>query len=120
MRKAGADKGYYSASNVKKLEAAGIDPYISVRRHPHDESPEGLLPGSDASVTEKMGHKLNAALGKAFCAIRKCVVEPVFGIIKESVGFRGFSFRGLKKVELEWCMVMCCYNFKRMFTLAGR
>ncbi|MDR1041318.1 MAG: transposase [Deltaproteobacteria bacterium] len=46
-----------------------------------------------------MRHKLKTASGKALYGLRKCVVEPVFGIIKVSIGFRGFSFRGLKKVE---------------------
>jgi hypothetical protein len=44
-----------------------------------------------------MGHRLKTPFGKAFRALGKCVAEPVFGIIKESVGFRGFSFRGLER-----------------------
>ena len=31
----------------------------------------------------------------------KCTVEPVIGVIKETLGFRQFSLRGLKNVEGE-------------------
>jgi hypothetical protein len=41
----------------------------------------------------------------------------VFGIIKDVIGFRQFSFRGLEKGAQEWTLVMCCYNLKRRFNL---
>jgi hypothetical protein len=44
-------------------------------------------------------------------------VEPVFGIIKEVMGFRRFLLRGRAKVSLEWTLVSVSYNLKRMFTL---
>ena len=44
-------------------------------------------------------------------------VEPVFGIIKEVMGFRRFLLRGREKVSLEWTLVCVSYNLKRMFTL---
>ena len=34
--------------------------------------------------------------------MRKAIVEPVFGQIKERRGFRRFSFRGVGKVSREW------------------
>jgi|GEM_PF-2538657 len=33
---------------------------------------------------------------------RKTTLEPVFGIIKQVLGFRQFLLRGLRKVNLEW------------------
>ncbi len=36
---------------------------------------------------------------------RKTTVEPVFGIIKQVLGFRQFLLRGLRKVNLEWQLV---------------
>jgi hypothetical protein len=44
-------------------------------------------------------------------------VEPAFGIIKEVMGFRRFSLRGLAKVSLVWTLVCVSYNLKRLFTL---
>jgi hypothetical protein len=44
-------------------------------------------------------------------------VEPVFGIIKEVMGFRRFSLRGHAKVSLERALVCVSYNLKRLFVL---
>ena len=41
-------------------------------------------------------------------------MEPVFGIVKQVLGFRQFLLRGLSKVETEWCLVMLAYNTKRL------
>jgi hypothetical protein len=41
-------------------------------------------------------------------------VEPVFGWIKEIMGFRRFSLRGIEKVSGEWDLVCLAVNLKRM------
>ncbi len=46
-------------------------------------------------------------------------VEPVFGIIKEVLGFRRFSLRGIEKATGEWTLVCIGYNLKWMFSLKG-
>jgi Transposase DDE domain len=43
--------------------------------------------------------------------------RPVIGSIKEILGFRQFSWRGLKNVTSEWCLVCLAFNLKRMHTL---
>jgi hypothetical protein len=47
----------------------------------------------------------------------RLAVEPVFGIIKEVIGFRRFRLRGRPKASLEWVLVGLSYNLKRMFVL---
>ena len=47
--------------------------------------------------------------------MRKAVVEPVFGQIKECRGFRRFLFRGLKKVEAEWQIICLTHNLLKLF-----
>ena len=64
-----------------------------------------------------MVHRLQTAAGKALYRLRQQTVEPVFGIIKEVMGFRQFLLRGRAKVELEWTLVCVSYNLKRMFRL---
>ena len=49
----------------------------------------------------------------------RTTVEPVFGIIKEAIGFRWFMLRGLEKVSLEWILVMLSYNLRRLHTLGA-
>lgn len=117
------DNGYFSEDNILACEKQGIDPYIAVGREPHHkdwqsffaEAPEP--PNEEASPKEKMAYKLQTDFGKAIYRLRKSTVEPVIGIIKEVLGFRQFSLRGLSLAAGEWCLVCLAYNLKRMHTL---
>ena len=82
--------------------------------------PEPEAPGPQASAQEGMAHRLQTAAGKALYKLRKQTVEPVFGIIKEVMGFRQFLLRGRAKVQLEWTLVCVSYNLKRMFRLKNQ
>lgn len=119
---AALDNGYFSEANVTAYERRGVDPYIATGREPHhkswhsffDELPE---PAEDASPQIKMAYKLQTKIGQAIYRLRKCTVEPVIGIIKEVLGFRQFSLRGLVAAAGEWCLVCLAFNLKRMHTL---
>ena len=52
--------------------------------------------------------------------LRKQVVEPVFGQIKQARGFRQFLLRGVKKVRAEWAMICTTHNLLKLFTLWQR
>jgi hypothetical protein len=82
-----------------------------------EERPDPPTPPEDATMAEIMRHRLETKAGKKLYALRKQTVEPVFGIIKEAMGFRRFSMRGLEKVDLEWTLVTAAYNLKRLFHL---
>ncbi|MDP3047403.1 MAG: IS1182 family transposase [Chloroflexota bacterium] len=120
---AALDNGYFGAPNVAAFEARGIEPYIATGREPHHQTwQERFLeqpapPSEDASLKEKMAYKLQTAIGKAIYGLRKCTVEPVIGIIKEVLGFRQFSLRGLTAVAGEWCLVCLAFNIKRLHVL---
>ena len=120
---AALDNGYFGAPNVAALEARGIDPYIATGREPHHQTwQERFLdqpapPSEDASLKEKMAYKLQTAIGKAIYGLRKCTVEPVIGIVKEVLGFRQFSLRGLAGAAGEWCLVCLAFNIKRFHVL---
>ena len=47
-------------------------------------------------------------------AKRKTIVEPVFGHIKETIGFRKFSLRGLQKVLGEFLLVCIAHNIRKI------
>jgi Transposase DDE domain len=79
-----------------------------------------MPPAADASLNVQMAYKLNPEAGKAICRLRKCTVEPVFGIIKETMGFRQFSLRGLTKAAGEWCLVCLAFNLRRLHRLMGK
>lgn len=123
-----ADTGYYSEEAVLKAEAdegprvhcamAKSHHHIRVADLEKKEPPVPPPPG--APMKEQMAHRLNTPEGQALYKQRKQTVEPVFGIIKEVLGFRRFSMRGKKKAEMEWCLVCLSYNLKKMFNLSGR
>ncbi len=70
-------------------------------------------------MAEKMRWRLETRHGREMYKARKQTVEPVFGIIKEAMGFRHFHLRGHPKVSIEWSLVTLAYNFKRLFSLTG-
>jgi transposase len=122
--KAGAlDNGYWSESNVQAFETRGIEPYIATGREVHHTSwrtffaADPVPPAEDASLKVKMAYKLHTEIGKAIYRLRKCTVEPVIGIIKEVMGFRQFSLRGLASAAGEWCLVCLAFNLRRLHVL---
>jgi transposase len=120
---AALDNGYWSPTNVEELLGRGIEPFIATGRDSHNQSwrerfaqqPEP--PAEDASLIVKMAHKLRTVIGKRIYGLRKSTVEPVIGIIKETLGFRQFSLRGLLAAAGEWCLVCLAYNLKRLHIL---
>jgi Transposase DDE domain len=86
---------------VAELETRGIDPYIATGREPYHHSWRAFFaekpvpPHADASPRVKLAYTLQTEIGRRIYGLRKCTVEPVIGIIKEVLGFRQFSLRGL-------------------------
>ena len=98
-----ADTGYYSQQNIENCPQ-NITPIIAKSKEKHNNYIEQLLnPTNDKH--------------KEIYRKRKHTVEPVFGIIKEVLGFRRFSFRGKDNIDNEWGLVCLSYNLKRMFNL---
>lgn len=120
---AALDNGYFSAANIAAFQSWGTEPYIATGRDPHHRSwqewfaEQPAPPPADASPRQKMAYQLKTDLGKAIYAARKYTVEPVIGIIKEVLGFRQFSLRGLQAVAGEWCLVCLAFNLKRLHRL---
>jgi transposase len=120
---AALDNGYFSPETIQDLEERGIEPYIATGREPHHRSwqehfvQQPAPPPENASPIVKMAYKLQTEIGKAIYRLRKCTVEPVIGIIKETLGFRQFSLRGTAAVAGEWCLVCLAYNLKRLHVL---
>ena len=47
--------------------------------------------------------------------LRKQLVEPVFGIIKEQQGARRFLLRGLANVSAEWTALATAFNLRTLW-----
>jgi len=122
---AAADTGYFSQGNVQGCAQREIEAYIAVGKQAHNQWLDQQLakqepepPGQPATPSMQMSHKLKTAIGRAIYRLRKMTVEPVFGIIKEIMGFRRFSFRGQAAINGEWLLVCSAFNLKRLFVLA--
>ncbi len=118
-----ADSGYCSEENLQYLESAEqperkIEAHIATGKQKHDERrlscKRGPLP-KGATRVDRMKRKLQTKAGKAVYAARKCVVEPVFGQIKQARGFRQFVLRGKRKVEGEWALVCTTHNILKLY-----
>jgi len=114
-----ADTGYFSAANVKACVDGHIRPSLAVRRDHHHPSvfdrfaPDDPVPKTEDPVV-LMKHQMTTQSGRALYGLRKQTVEPVFGIIKQVMGLRQFSMRGLDKVAGEWTLATLAWNVKRM------
>ena len=62
-----------------------------------------------------MNRKLRTKKGREIYSKRKQIVEPVFGQIKETRGFRRFLLRGLENVSAEWDLICLTHNLLKLF-----
>ena len=116
-----ADNGYATGTEVAELENRGLEVLVAVetedRRREHDfrpEQPEKPVKEPKADWLKRMQEKMESDENRAHYRLPKQTVEPVFGIVKEAMGFRQFLLRGLEKVEAEWALVTLAYNCKRL------
>jgi transposase len=122
---AALDKMYFAPKNIADFAARGIEPFIATGREPHHKSWQERFaqtpepPPPEARPIVQMAYKLQTEVGKAIYGLRKSTVEPVIGIIKEVLGFRQFSLRGLEAAAGEWSLVCLAWNLKRLHVLMG-
>jgi hypothetical protein len=119
-----ADTGYASEDNVNACAQAKIQPLIALGREAHHGSPfdrfaePAPLPSKPTPLAA-MRHRLQTRRGRKLYALRKCTVEPVFGLIKQVMKFRQFLLRGMNSARGEWSLVCLAWNLKRMNALGA-
>lgn len=64
-------------------------------------------------LRQAMRDKMQLEQSKEIYGLRKTIVEPVFGQIKNG-GFRRFSLRGIEKVSGEFSLVCAVHNIKKI------
>ncbi len=109
-----ADAGYKGETNFEQLEHKGIDAYVSLAR---EKKKASSRPDERYPASQRMYDKLQSSTGQMTYRKRKGIVEPVYGWIKEILGFRRFSLRGTEKVTPEWDLVCCATNLKRLHAM---
>jgi len=108
---ASADAGYCSEANLAALAARGIKAYVATGRAKHPADAKRRIGGE---LREAMRRKLKRAGWRSRYRLRKQVVEPVFGQIKQARGFRQFLLRGVEKVRAEWAMICTAHNLLKL------
>jgi transposase len=123
-QQATADAGYFSEANVTEPKLEGIDLFVAPDREKHSEEvpgaarpPVGGQPclSPTPSPAQAMRDKLHTPQGRTVYKMRKAVVEPVFGQLKEQRGFRRFLLRGRKQVEGEWHLICATHNLLKLY-----
>jgi transposase len=126
-----ADNGYLNEKQVRTLEGDGEKPKMDVLvsahaeakqlRRKHDFRPvpneEKKHPKIRSAFVREMKEKMDSDASRAKYRLRKQTVEPVFGTIKQWMGFRQFLLRGHEKVSGEWKLVTLAYNMKRLWRM---
>lgn len=106
-----ADVGYCSEANLKALADRRIRGYVATGRQKRPASGERQRRGP---LVEAMRQRLKRAGRRSRYRLRKQVVEPVFGQIKEARGFRQFLMRGIDKVRAEWALLCTVHNILKL------
>ena len=106
-----ADNGYCSEANIVALDERKIDAYIAPGRAKHPTKDNGKVGGPK---TQAMRKKIDDGGFETPYRLRKQVVEPVFGQIKQARGFRQFLLRGVEKVRSEWALVCTAHNLTKL------
>jgi transposase len=110
-KEASADSGYLSEENLQALTERGISAYIATGRAKHPAQVKRKIGGA---LTQAMREKLKRAGWRSRYRLRKQIVEPVFGQIKQARGFRQFLLRGIEKVRAEWAMICTAHNLTKL------
>jgi transposase len=112
------DSGYYSEANTKALQQREIDPHIATERLKHNQEipppRRGRIP-KDYTPQQRMARKLRTVKGRATYAKRKGIIEPIFGQLKQVLGFRQFSLRGLAAMRGEWRLMCTVHNLLKLW-----
>ncbi|MDQ2736465.1 MAG: IS1182 family transposase [Pseudomonadota bacterium] len=108
-----ADAGYRSEAVFEAL-AGRTELVVAIGREGKSHRPinEAVLPR-----TAQMVAKMQTPAARQAYRRRKWLAEPPNGWIKNVLGFRQFSMRGLHRVQAEWKLVCMALNLRRMATM---
>jgi len=106
---ASADGGYCSEENLTDMARRGVRGYVAVGRASKPDGGKAMGP-----QTRAMRRRLRQGGRRSRYRLRKQIVEPVFGQIKQARGFRQFLLRGVEKVKAEWALVCTAHNLLKL------
>jgi transposase len=107
-----ADAGFRGEVVFEQLKESPVELIVALGR---EGKQEVTIDAGKLPRTAEMAARLRSDDGKKAYRKRKWISEAPHGWIKNVLGFRQFSFRGLAKVTSEWKLVCAALNLRRMF-----
>jgi Transposase DDE domain len=119
-REVSGDAGFATEANLAALTERRIKGYLAPGRARHGEAhAAGRRKLTKMPLMSAMAETLKRAGRRSRYRLRKQVVEPVFGQMKQARSFRQFLLRGLGQVRGEWAMICTAHNLLKL-AQAGR
>jgi len=112
-----ADAGYFSREAVAHPALEGTNLLVPPSRQKHGAVPNPGSADPAASAAQRMRHKLASVEAQALYKMRKAIVEPVFGQIKEVRGLRRVLLRGFAAARAEFLLIALSHNLLKLFRL---
>src|SRR5581483_152197 len=106
-----ADSGYCSELNLKALQKRHIRGYVATSLHRKHRRVGRWV--------QRMRRRLKQGARRSRYRLRKQIVEPVFGQIKQGRGFRQFLLRGENNVAGEWSLLCTAHNLLKLAAARG-
>lgn len=110
-----ADAGYWDTLSLRDESLVGIQMLVAPDASPHSADPPESPKVPHTEEARLMRERLVSEEGKALYRMRKAVIEPVFGQIKEIRNIRRFRLRGFQKVAAEWKLICATHNFLKLY-----
>jgi transposase/IS5 family transposase len=110
-----ADNGYFSETNLRELKKRRVRGLLAPGRCKHGDTQRSTKKRAyKSALAREMTARVRRGGHRSRYRLRKQIVEPVNGHIKEARGFRRFSLRGLGKVRGEWTLVCIAHNLLKL------
>ena len=115
LKEVSGDSGFATEANLEAMHARKVRAYLAPGRSKHGQDHVG----GAGRFTNKprmaaMAATLKRAGRRSRYRLRKQIVEPVFGQMKQARGFRQFLLRGLTKVRGEWTLICTVHNLLKL------
>lgn len=110
-----ADAGYWNESSIAEQQSKGRELLIPPDRGPDRVTGKLAANAPQGPAAQQMRQRLNDAETKKLYHKRAGIIEPVFGMIKETLGYRRFLLRGLQNVRGEWALICTAFNLLKLY-----
>lgn len=110
LKEVSGDTGFATEANLTAMAERKLRAYLPPGRAKNGRD----RPLKNSPRMAAMAKTLKRAGRRSRYRLRKQVVEPVFGQIKQARGFRQLLLRGLEKVRGEWALICTAHNLLKL------